>query len=52
MNHLHPATYLVGYGGQRMIGRPVGEIAAQWSQMQPYYLDLGDEALRLIAQRA
>jgi hypothetical protein len=36
----------------RMIGRPVGEIAAQWSQLHPYYLDLGDEALRLIAQRA
>lgn len=34
---------------ERILGRPVSEIAHQWSRLQPYLLDLGDEALRRIA---
>ena len=30
---------------QRVIGRPTDEIAAQWSVLQSYLLDLGDEAI-------
>ena len=32
----------------RMIGHPLLAIAAQWSQMQEYLMDLGDEALATI----
>jgi hypothetical protein len=31
-----------------VIGRPLDEIGAQWSRLQPYLLDLGDEALGIL----
>lgn len=31
---------------ERIIGRPLDDIAAQWSALQTYLLDLGEEALR------
>jgi hypothetical protein len=30
---------------ERIIGHPVEDIAEQWAEMQPYLLDLGEEAL-------
>jgi hypothetical protein len=33
---------------EAVIGRPLEEIGAQWSRLQPYLLDLGDEALRIL----
>ena len=30
---------------ERIIGHPADEIAEQWAEMQPYLLDLGEEAL-------
>jgi Phosphotransferase enzyme family len=33
---------------ERIIGRPGEDITAQWSQLQPYLLDLGEEALATI----
>lgn len=33
---------------ERMIGRPLPAIAAQWAPMQEYLMDLGDEALATI----
>ena len=33
---------------ERIVGRPRQEIAAQWSELQPYLLDLGEEALATI----
>jgi hypothetical protein len=62
------ASLLIGVGGagfwftmvnrdggalaERIVGRPREDIAAQWSQLQPYLLDLGDEALATILRRA
>ena len=36
---------------ERMVGRSIADIAAQWSAMQPYLLDLGEEALAEIMRR-
>jgi hypothetical protein len=36
---------------ESIIGRPVEAIAAQWSELQPYLLDLGEEALATIGAR-
>jgi hypothetical protein len=36
---------------ERMVGRSIADIAAQWSAMQPYLLDLGEEALEKIMRR-
>lgn len=62
------ASLLVGVGGagfwftmvnrdggalaERIVGRPREDIAAQWSQLQPHLLDLGDEALATILRLA
>jgi len=61
------ASLLIGVGGagmwfttasqdgdamiERMVGRSVADLAAQWSAMQPYLLDLGEEALAEIMRR-
>jgi hypothetical protein len=37
---------------ERIVGRPVDDIAAQWSEIQPYFLDLGEEALATTRRRA
>ena len=43
---------MVSHGGtaslENIIGRPVEAIAAQWSELQPYLLDLGEEALATV----
>jgi hypothetical protein len=36
---------------ERIVGRPADDIAAQWSELQPYLLDLGEEAVATIADR-
>jgi hypothetical protein len=62
------ASLLIGVGGagfwftmvspdggalaERIVGRPREDIAVQWSQLQPYLLDLGDEALATILRGA
>jgi hypothetical protein len=62
------ASLLIGVGGagfwftmvkpdggalaERIVGRPREDIAAQWSQLQPYLLDLGDEALATVLRGA
>ena len=33
---------------ERIVGRPREDIAAQWSELQSYLLDLGEEALATI----
>jgi hypothetical protein len=33
---------------ERVIGRPLEQIAEQWARMQPYLLDLGEEALAML----
>ena len=33
---------------ERIVGRPIDDIATQWSELQPYLLDLGEEALTTI----
>ena len=40
----HTGTPIV----ERIVGRPVDDIATQWSELQPYLLDLGEEALATI----
>lgn len=62
------ASLLIGVGGaglwftivsangaavlERIVGRPVEEILAQWSELQPYLLDLGEEALANVRRGA
>jgi hypothetical protein len=37
---------------ERIVGRPVEAILAQWSELQPYLLDLGEEALANVRRGA
>jgi hypothetical protein len=34
-----------------MVGRSIADTATQWSTMQPYLLDLGEEALAGLMRR-